>query len=187
MKPITNIAEVQEAGNGNTRLPAGGYVCKYTDVQDDPKKEYLYMEFDIAEGEFEDYFADLEERAGFWAGKCYRSYKEKALPMFKRMCSAVTKSNKRFIFDGNEHADEKTLIGKYVGMLLGEEEYIGNDGSTKTRLYVVREMAVDDVRSGNFKVPELKKLPNASGASGSQSDDFMNVPDNAKDEETPFN
>ena len=189
MKSITNIAEVQEAGDGsNTRLPAGGYICRYTDVKDEPKKEYLYMEFDIAEGEYEDYFADLEERAGFWAGKCYRSYKEKALPMFKRMCSAVTKSNKRFIFDGNEHADEKTLIGKYVGILLGEEEYVGNDGSIKTRLYVVREMDVADVKAGKFKVPELKKLENAtSNVSATKSEDgFMNIPD-TNDEETPFN
>lgn len=108
--------------------------------------------------------------------------------MFKRMCSAVTKSNKRFIFDGNEHSDEKTLIGKYVGMLLGEEEYVGNDGSIKTRLYVVREMDIADIKEGKFKVPELKKLTNAtSNASATKSDDsFMNIPENS-DEETPFN
>ena len=52
MKPIKNIDSIQEAGEGGKRLPAGGYVCKYTDVQDDPKKEYLYMEFDIAEVRF---------------------------------------------------------------------------------------------------------------------------------------
>lgn len=184
MKPITNIADVQEAGDGNgKRLPAGGYVVKYTHVNDDPKKEYLYMEFDIAEGEYTGYFEELEERAGFWAGKCYRSYKEKALPMFKRMCSAVTKSNKRFIFDGNEHADEKTLEGKLTGMVLGEEEYNGNDGSVKTRLYVVREMAADDIREGKYKVPELKKLDEEPAKA---DDGFMNVPKNA-DEETPFN
>ena len=185
MKPIKNIDSVQEAGDGSSqRLPAGGYVCKYTDVQDDPKKEYLYMEYDIAEGEFEGYYEDLEDRLGFWGGRCYRSYKEKALPMFKRMCSAVTKSNKRFIFDGNEHADEKTLIGKLVGMVLGEEEYIGNDGSLKTRLYVVREIPVDDIRDGKYKVPELKKLGQTT--SDTKKDDFMNVPEDS-DEETPFN
>ena len=106
MKPITNIASVQEATGESTRLPAGGYICKYTNVEDVSEKSYLYMEFDIAEGDFKGYFADLDERAGFWAGKCYRSYKENALPMFKRMCSAVTKSNKGYIFDGNEHCDE---------------------------------------------------------------------------------
>ena len=186
MKPITNIAEVEEAKDGGQRLPAGGYICKYANVEDNEKKQYLFMEFDIAEGEFKGYFADLEDRAGFWAGKCYRSYKEKALPMFKRMCSAVTKSNKNFIFDGNKHADESTLVGKKIGMLLGEEEYIGNDGSTKTRLYVVREMAVDDVKNGNFKVPALKKLPDTAGTSTIPDDGFMNIPE-GDDEETPFN
>lgn len=187
MKPITNIASVQEASGDSTRLPAGGYVCKYTDVKDDPKKEYLYMEFDIAEGEYEGYFEDLNDRAGFWAGKCYRSYKEKALPMFKRMCSAVTKSNKGFIFDGNEHADETTLIGKKIGLILGEEEYVKNNGETGTRLYVAREIPVEDVKAGKFKVPELKKLNETTSAPVKKADDeFMNIPENS-DEETPFN
>ena len=184
MKPITNIASVQEAGDSK-RLPAGGYICKYTNVEDKEEKSYLYMEFDIAEGEFKDYYKDLEERMDFWGGRCYRSYTEKALPMFKRMCSAVTKSNKGFIFDGNEHCDEGTLIGKKIGMILGEEEYVGNDGSIKTRLYVVREVDIADIKAGKFKVPALKKLPE-SDADVKQEDDFMNIPDNDS-EETPFN
>lgn len=185
MKPITNIASVQEAGD-STRLPAGGYICKYTNVEDNSEKQYLYMEFDIADGEFKGYYKDLEERMDFWGGKCFRSYKEKALPMFKRMCSAVTKSNKGFIFDGNEHADESTLIGKKVGMVLGEEEYVGNDGSIKTRLYVAKEVAVEDIKAGKFKIPALKKLPDTAGTSTQPDDGFMNIPEGA-DEETPFN
>ena len=184
MKPIKNIAEVQEAGDSK-RLPAGGYVCKYTKVEDNNKKNYLYMEFDIAEGEFKGYYEELADRLDFWAGKCYRSYTEKALPMFKRMCSAVTKSNKGFIFDGNEHCDESTLVGKKVGMILGEEEYIGNDGSVKTRLYVAREISVDDLKAGKFKIPDVKKV-NDAPAGVKQDDDFMAIPENS-DEETPFN
>lgn len=184
MKPIKNIAEVQEAGDSK-RLPAGGYVCKYTKVEDNDKKNYLYMEFDIAEGEFKGYYEELADRLDFWAGKCYRSYTEKALPMFKRMCSAVTKSNKGFIFDGNEHCDESTLVGKKVGMILGEEEYIGNDGSVKTRLYVAREISVDDLKAGKFKIPDVKKV-NDAPAEVKQDDDFMAIPENS-DEETPFN
>lgn len=187
MKPITNIASVQEASTGESkRLPAGGYICKYTNVEDIAEKQYLYMEFDIAEGEYKGYFKELEERADFWAGKCYRSYKEKALPMFKRMCSAVTKSNKGFIFDGNEHADESTLIGKKIGILLGEEEYIGNDGSVKTKLVVVREMPVDDIKAGKFKVPAIKKLVEEAEKPQTSDDGFMKIPLDA-DEETPFN
>ena len=184
MKPITNIASVQEAGESK-RLPAGAYICKYTKVEDKPDKNYLYMEFDIAEGEYKGYYAELEERLDFWGGKCYRSYSEKALPMFKRMCSAVTKSNKGFIFDGNEHCDESTLVGKKIGMIMGEEEYIGNDGSVKTRLYVVREIPVDDLKAGKFKIPEIKKV-NPPTNPPKVDDGFMNIPKDS-DEETPFN
>lgn len=182
MKKIINIDAVQEAGESK-RLVAGGYVCKYTTVTDVADKEYLSMEYDIAEGEFKDYYKDLSDRAGFWGGRCIRSYKEKALPMFKRMCSAVSKSNSGFIFDGNTNADESTLVGKKVGMILGEEEYIGNDGSVKTRLYVVRECAVEKIVAGDFKVPELKKLPSGTTTNDSS---FMSIPDGDA-EESPFN
>lgn len=183
MKPITNIAEVNEAGE-NQRLAPGGYVCKYTLVEDVADKEYLRMEFDIAEGPFANYYKSLNESFGFWGGRCIRSYKEKALPMFKRMCSAVTKSNPGFIFDGNQFADEKTLVGKYVGLILGEEEYEGNDGSVKTRLYVSREVEVLKIREGKFSVPELKKLETATAPA--TTPDFMKI-NNGVDEETPFN
>lgn len=182
MKPIANIVNVQEAGE-SVKLPAGGYVCKYTKVEDNPDKNYLYMEYDIAEGNFKDYYKQLEERLDFWGGRCYRSYTEKALPMFKRMCSAVTKSNPGYIFDGNEHADETTLVGKLVGMILGEEEYVGNDGSTKTRLYVVREVSIDDIRANKYKVPEIKKLE--GNATPTKDNSFVDVA-NTDAEEVPF-
>lgn len=181
MKKI-NLAEVKEAADGN-RLPAGGYVCKYARVEDVPEKEYLYMEFDIARGDFAGYFEGLADRAGFWGGKCYRSYKQNALPMFKRMCSAVSKSNNGFVFDGGEvNADEKTLEGKLVGLVLCEEEYVGNDGNIKTRLYVDRECSVEDIINGKFKVKPIKKL---SGSSTTQAADFVNVPADAA-EGLPF-
>lgn len=155
-----DLANVKE--DEGRRLVAGGYVCKYVTVKDYPDKEYLYMEYDIARGDYEGYYASLNESFGFWGGKCYRSYKEKALPMFKRMCSAVSKSNNGFVFDGDKNADEKTLEGKLVGIVLGEEEYVGNDGNLKTRLYVYKECPVDDIVNGKFKVPALKKLPEGS-------------------------
>ena len=184
MKRI-DMTNVQEAGEF-PKLTPGGYVCRYTNVEDKPDKEYLYMEFDIAEGEFKDYYKQMNENLKFWGGRLFRSYKEKAQPMFKRMCSAVTKSNPGFLFDGNTNADEKTLVGKLVGIVLGEEEYVGNDGSVKTRLYVYTEKSVDDIRSGNYKVPALKKLADASPTASTTADTgFMNVSDGA--EEVPFN
>lgn len=180
MKAI-NLENVQEAGS-TTQLKAGGYVCKYTNVSDVADKEYLYMEFDVAEGENKGYFKELNDRAGFWAGKCYRSYKENALPMFKRMCSAVSKSNPGFIFDGGaQNADESTLVGKTIGIVLGEEEYEKNNGEIGTRLYVQYECDAEKIRKGDFKVPELKKVNRPVNIDSG----FVNVPEGA-DEELPF-
>ena len=186
MKKI-NLSSVQEAGD-NTRLPAGGYVCKYTKVEDVAMKEYLYMEFDIAKGDYAGYYQSLSDSFGFWGGRCYRSYKEKALPMFKRMCSAVSKSNNGCVFDGETNADESTLVGKLVGLILCEEEYVGNDGNIKTRLYVDKECPVEDIINGNFKVRPIKLLPDDEREKieeGSGDTSFMDIPENAKSD-LPF-
>ena len=183
MKAI-NLSEVQEAGT-RLGLKAGGYVCKITNVEDVPSKEYLYVEFDIAEGEFKDYYKKLQEAKNFWGGSFYKSYKEKALPMLKRFCSAVTKSNSGYIFDaGAQNSDEKTLKGKLIGLVLFEEEYIKNNGEIGRRLKVDYECGIEKIRKGEFKVKELKKLPEDQRPK--ENTEFMNVPDNSADE-IPFN
>ena len=179
-----NTDNVKEAGDFE-RLAPGGYVCKIVNVVDVPmnpsteKGDYLWIDFDIAEGEFKGYYARLEENLKFWGGKFIRSYKENALPMFKRMCSVVTNSNPGFVFDGGrQNSDEKTLVGKFIGLVLGEEEYMGNDGNLKTRLYVVRECAVDEIRAGKYRVPEQKKLStkNEEGFVKTAADPTIEVP-----------
>lgn len=186
MKNLTAFAQIDEATQGGgQQLPAGGYVCKYTKIEDDSNKEYLKMEFDIAEGEFKDYYKGLEERAGFWGGRCVRSYKEAAVPFFKRMCSAVAKSNPGFSFNpfvNGGNADEQTLVGKLVGIVLQEEEYNKNNGEIGTRLVVAYECDVQKIREGNFKVPKKKEINKPSGNS---STDFMAV--SGDSEEIPFN
>lgn len=183
MKAI-NLSEVQEAGTG-LGLKAGGYVCTITNVEDVPSKEYLYVEFDIAEGEFKNYYKKLQEAKNFWGGSFYKSYKEKALPMLKRFCSAVTKSNSGYIFDaGAQNSDEKTLKGKLIGLVLFEEEYIKNNGEIGRRLKVDYECDIEKIRKGEFKVKELKKLPDDQRPK--ENTEFMNVPDNSADE-IPFN
>lgn len=182
-----NLENVQEAGTYE-KLPAGGYVCRYTKVEDVPNKEYLYMEFDIVMGDFKGYYKKLSESMSFWGGRVYRSYKEAALPMFKRMCSAVAKSNPGFVFDGGkQNSDERTLVGKYVGLVFGEEEYIGNDGSLKTRLYVHYECDINDIKAGNFKIPELKKLKQENTAPTNMDNGFVSAGINSMDDDVPFN
>ena len=102
--------------------------------------------------------------------------------MFKRFCTAVSKSNGNFVFDGGSvNADERTLVGKRIGLLFQDEEYYGNDGEKKTRLIVNREFSADKLAIQ--KTPKPKLLPEEPEVGG--VDGFMSIPDGI-DEEMPF-
>lgn len=176
MKKI-DMTNVQEAGEFK-RPGAGAYICGITKVEDVSDKEYLKVTYDISEGEFKGYYKEMRENnpEWAWAGAYVKSYKTAALPMFKRFCTAVSRSNGNFVFDGNTvNADEQTLVGKKIGLLFGEEEYYGNDGELKTRLYVVREFSIDKLNEQ--KVPELKKIKEDKPKDSSANAEWMKVPE----------
>ena len=181
-----DLTNVQESGD-NQRPAPGGYVCQIVKVEDiplDPKTDkgnYLRIHYDITEGDFAGYYAGLRERfpESSTIGSYIRSYKEKALGMFKRFCSVVSNSNGNYVFDAKTNSDEQTLVGKKVGLVLGEEEYYSNAGELKTRLYVVREYTVDDIHGGKFKTPDLKKL-------NQDNDGFVSTIAPGTNEEVPF-
>lgn len=165
MKPINNYENVQAITGEFARPTAGGYICKIIDVEDVPmneqgKGDYLRIEYDIADGEFKGYYKEQNDRwGGNWNASFIRSYKEKAQGMFKHFINCVEKSNNGYNFDDCEWEDrEKTLIGKVVGLVLGEEEYKNNAGEIKTKLVVSQVKTVEDIKNGNFKVPAPKKL-----------------------------
>lgn len=162
-----DTTNVQEAGEFKKPSP-GAYICTLEKVEDIPDKEYLKITYDIFEGEFSGYYSEMRENhpEWTWAGSYCRSYKEKALGMFKRFCSAVSKSNGNYIFDGGTvNSDERTLAGKKIGLVFQSEEYYGNDGERKTRLIVNREFPVSEI--GSQKVPAPKLLPDEAKASES--------------------
>lgn len=182
-----DMTNVKEAGEF-TKLPAGPYICVLRNVEDIEEKEYLKITYDIAEGEYAGHFDDIrkDHPDWTWCGAYSRSYKTTALPMFKRFCSAISKSNGSFVFDGNTvNADEKTLIGKKVGITFQEEEYYGNDGNLKTCLIVYKEFPVSEL--DKQKTPGLKKLEgDAAKQAGTiakpDANTFVNVPDNVADQ-----
>lgn len=139
------------------RIPAGAYVCKIQNVTDFADKEYLKIEFDVLEGEFANHFTGLGRRWQSWPSEAvlYRSYKDNALGMFHAFIKAIEDSNPDYTFAD----DELTLRGKSVGIVLGEEEFLGRDGAVKIRLKADRCASVDDVRAGKVKTPPTKKLP----------------------------
>ena len=156
MKNI-NWDNITEAGEFNNPVP-GGYAARITRVVDDEPREFLKIEWDFADGEFKGYNADTYKRANFWPSSCIRSYKEKALPFFKAFKTAVEKSNPGYTFRN----DPQSLVGKFIGVVLGEEEYEKNNGDIGTRLYVDQIRSGQAIREGDFKVPDKKFLKRAN-------------------------
>lgn len=152
----------------NSRLTPGGYVCGILNAEDVPDKEYLRIEFDIADGPYKNYFREMRDRLNLtqWpaGGVLIRSYKPKAQPFFKAFLTSVQASNPGYTFQN----DETTLRRRLVGLVLGEEEYEYN-GEVKTRLRVNAVRSVKAIREGDFKVPDKKCLAPAASAPGYSS------------------
>jgi len=154
MKQIENWDLINEAGEFK-RLPAGIYGVKITKVVDVPEKEYLEVYCDITKGEYANYFSTLVANGGKDTSRSNRSYKTTALSFFKGFITAVEKTNPGYHWNW----DEKTLVGKNVIAIFGEEEYKDNDGNIKIGTKLVEFRSLEAYQQGKLKVPELKKLP----------------------------
>lgn len=153
MKKIKDY-ETTQAAKDFSRLPAGGYVCIIKKVEDNDKGEYLYIEVDIAEGEWKNYAIDTQERAGFWPLKFYRNYGGKSLKFFKAFIEAVEETNNRFKWDW----DEQKLANKGVGIVFQEQEYENREGKVRTKLVPYTFTTAAKIREGDFQVPAPRLL-----------------------------
>lgn len=164
-----NLSSVSSDTN---RPEAGGYVLVIVNVEDRPmnettgKGDYLQIDYDIAEGPFQNYYQSMYNSLGFWGGHFIRSYKPKALGMFKEFIRELKRDNPDFHWDDDAENDEKTMIGCKFGAVLGAEEYRGNDGSIKTRLNVAKITTMTNIRNHQYTIPDPKTLSGARPATG---------------------
>lgn len=171
-----NWNEVQD----DVRRPVpGGYAARITRVEDVEDKEYLRIEWEFADGEFKGVNKETYDAFGFWPLAFICSYKEKALRFFKGFKTAVECSNPHYVFNN----DPQSLVGKFIGVVLAEEEYLSKKNEVKTRLYVAEKRSGKAIRDGDFKIPDLKKLA-ATGVAPASAQNFGLLEDD--DADLPF-
>ena len=127
---------------------AGAYPCVITEVEDHPKESYLRVKWDIAEGPYKGYYSRLRAEHPDWKDHAeYRKYyTPAALKYFHRFCNAASRSNGSYVFDGKKiNCDERTLVGKKIGLVLQAREYYKNTGDLGLCLEVLKEIPVDRV------------------------------------------
>lgn len=162
MKVIENYESIKPSNDEFAKPSPGGYILKIVSVEDVPfnpqtgKGDYLRIDYDIAIGDFEGYYTAQNEHfgGGKWYASVIRSYKEKALGMFKHFTNCIEESNPGFRWDWHE----QKLVGLRFGAVLQEEEYMKQDGSIGSALKVVQIKSVADIKSGNYKVPAKKAM-----------------------------
>lgn len=165
MRAINDFENVQ-ASTGETNKPTpGGYCIEILSVKDVPfdpikgKGDYLVIDYDICHGDFKGYYTKQHERfGGNWYASFIRSYKDSAAGMFKHFINCIEESNAGFKWAW----DENSLAHKFVGVVLGEEEYRKNDGTVGVKLVVKDIKTIEQIAKGDFKVPAIKKLAESS-------------------------
>lgn len=158
-------------GNRFKSLPADGYICLIRHIEETKSaKGYpmLKVALDIAEGDYKDYFLNLfqvrKEKDPMTAkypndgikyvmledssGRCSRA--------FKSFCGALEKCGYT-IWDSKDNFLIDNITGKLIGATFGREESYWNGNyywNTKCQFFCT----VDDIKNGNFRVPEDKPM-----------------------------
>lgn len=179
-----NWNEVKEFTERKT-LPLGAYVCKIinAEVQGNTYGEQLCIVFDIAEGEHAGFFKQ-EFNANTFENKKYKGVLRLWLPKYngdpndemtkrvlKGLVTSVEKSNPGYKWNW----EEKSLVGRYVGILFRNEEWDYND-KQGWAVRPFRAISTDSVRAGDYTLPKDKPLKNKPTDSYADFGGFPSAP-----------
>jgi hypothetical protein len=208
MRNLSNSKAYQEAqaysaGDG-LKLPVGNYKIKILDVkyEDNSGKksakgtqisDSINIRFDIAEGEFKDYYQQKYDFAAQnhpddakWKGT-FRIYVPRddgteedgwTMRSFKTATTALEDSNKGYVWDW----DENKWKGLVVGLQYREDAYNGNIYAAPYGFISVDDIAKAKTPKPTKRAEEARVGANTTVTSG---DEFMSVPDTGSDK-IPF-
>ena len=195
MIDLTGYDEVNV--DGFSALPPGGYVCKIVNAHigtSNNGNETLYVDFDIAQGDFAGYFkrSSAETRKRFpdisWDSKArlplVTKLNGKIFFRLKKMLENLKSSNTNFFFDKNQPLDERKLIGLAVGAIFKGRERVGNNGKAYVNAVICDTKPVQDIIDGNFSVPEIEHAADNPKPPTKSTNIFSGVPIDPND--TPF-
>ena len=161
-----NGLEIKKSVSASEPLPAGGYVAKILNakVEEYSWGEKLVISFDIAEGEYKDFFRkqynENTREDKKWKGNFRltvpnegNQYFDSQKRTFGNAIWAIEESNTGYHWDWNETA----LKGKMVGVLFRDREW-EIDGKTGMTTEACTFVSVEDVRTNNFKMPKPKMI-----------------------------
>lgn len=162
MEKPAGYDEAQSFGEFET-LPAGGYKCLIKKVvceKSQNGKEYLKIGFDIAEGQYKDFYQRKFENdtredkkwSGIWVLFTEGYNPGTTNPKFKGLITSVEASNPNFKFN----FDEQTLVNKKVGIVFREEDFEGFDGQVHTSVKPFFAVSYD--KAEEAKIPNKKEL-----------------------------
>ena len=111
-------------------------------------------------------------------------------PFFKGLMTSIEKSNPGYSFPWGQQGNEKTLVKKKFGAIMGREEFLTSGGEKRMVTKIAQIRSIDGLKDA--KVPEDKLLGDDAGAASAppqygpaDENGFMNIPDGI-DEELPF-
>lgn len=183
--------EIKRNSGSGEPLPAGGYVAKImnAEVKEYSWGEVLVISFDIAEGEYKDFFANQykantnEDKK--WKGNFRitvpqesNAYFASQKRMFGNAIACIEESNAGYHWNW----DETTLKNKLVGVLFRNFEWEMN-GNTGWSTECCTLTSVDDIRNNKFKMPKDKPLKNKP-ATTTNTADFTEIDE--ADSDLPF-
>ena len=171
------------------RLDSGNYICKILGVKctdDKNGNPMLVIQYDIAEGEYKDYYQSLHKskietnKEAKYQGTKYQGMTGKSLKIYKGILTSLEKSN-NIKLDGENGFDSEELKGKVFLGRFGEEEYLGDDNQikTSTKLRYITSTDKKDLPILDKKV--LKDIPKQQAG-----DSFYSVETNVEDDMLPF-
>ena len=173
MRAFTDYEQTKEYSDFQ-RLPAGAYEVKIIRAED--SNDALCILFDIADGEFTDYYRKklVNDRESLGSDKAkfkgvYRlwypngsKYDESAKRRMKTALKTIKEDNNLNI-DFSREWDGASLKDCRVGMIFQDREW-EFDGKTGFTAQPYSVISLSKLRTGEFKLPEAKYLNGAFNA-----------------------